>query len=951
MNPRNPTVPAATYRVQFTKDFTFRDAVRLVDYWHALGITDLYASPFLKARPGSVHGYDVVDQTCINPEIGSEEDLARLHEALAARQMGLLVDIVPNHMCVGTNENAWWNDVLMMGRSSLYADTFDIDWRPPKSELRDKVLLPVLGNQYGKVLEDGELKVCESDGLLAVSYFDRRFPLAPSTYALVLEGALGRLRGGPGGDEPAARRLTELLALASRLPAQNETVSDRLSSSQREKEALQSGLRGLLEAPAARAALDAELQAINGRKGDPGSFDRLEELLRRQAYRLSFWRVAGEQINYRRFFEINDLAAIRVEDSRVRDAVHAKTFELVDRGWITGLRVDHVDGLREPRAYLDAISQRTKGIYVVVEKILAIDERLPRSWATEGTTGYEMLNLVNRLFVARAGETALRATYDQVRSVRGSFADIVYASKRLMLHGAMASELAVLARRLDRISEQHRWSRDFTLGTLQHVLTETIACFPVYRTYVAEGDEEVAPQDVTHVRAALSAARRRNPGVEGSAFEFLGDVLLMRDPAGLGEAERAERRDFVLRFQQLTGPVMAKGLEDTAFYRYFPLVSLNEVGGAPDCMSLSVEEFHRAMEERARERPAALSASSTHDTKRGEDARARLNVLSEIPAEWTEALAHFREIAAPLKPRLNGESAPDGDDELYIYETLLGALPFGQMDDAAIADLLPRAQAAVIKALHEAKRNTSWTYPNAEYEEATSTFVARLLDRAGPFFPALEALARRLELPAQLTALAQVVLKITAPGVPDFFQGTELWNLSMVDPDNRRAVDFSARQGALAALRESKESRAGLARSLLAEPADGKVKLWTTATLLACRRQERELFGRGSYVPLGLEGARRDNVVAFARRWQQRVAVTVVGRFFADMPQGVVGEPWGDTSLVIPPELSPGTLTDALTGQSIDTSGDRLRIADLFAVLPFCVLIGGRSGPESSAPS
>jgi (1->4)-alpha-D-glucan 1-alpha-D-glucosylmutase len=941
VNPRNPIVPGATYRVQFTKDFTFRDAVRLVDYWDALGITDVYASPFLKARPGSVHGYDVVDQTSINPEIGTEQDLASLHEALATRRMGLLVDIVPNHMCVGTNENVWWNDVLENGRRSRHADTFDIDWHPPKPELRDKVLLPVLGNQYGKVLEDGELKVCESGGALSVTYFDRRFPMGPASYSRVLEGVVGRLRAGHPGDEPAASRLADLGQRAGVLAGHGATASARPSERQGDMKALQKDLRALLEeSPVARAAFDDELRAINGHKGDPGSFDRLEELLGRQAYRLSFWRVAAEQINYRRFFEINDLAAIRVEDPRVRDAVHAKTFELVDRGWITGLRVDHVDGLREPRAYLEAISERTRGLYVVVEKILATDERLPRSWATEGTTGYEMLNLVNRLFVARAGEAALRSIYDQVRSVRDSFADVLYASKRLMLQGAMASELAVLARRLDRISEQHRWSRDFTLGTLQHVLGETIACFPVYRTYVAEGDNEVSPQDVTHVRAALSNAKRRNPAVDASAFEFLGDVLMMRDPAGLSEPDRAERRDFVLRFQQLTGPVMAKGLEDTSFYRYFPLLSLNEVGGSPDGMSLSTEEFHRAMEERSRERPAGLSASSTHDTKRGEDARARLNVLSEIPDEWAETLAHLRELAAPLKPRLDGEPAPDGDDELYIYQTLLGAFPFGPVDDGVLADLLPRAQAAVIKALHEAKRRTSWTYPNTQYEEATAAFVARLLDRAGAFFPALETFAARLDRPAQLGALSQLVLKITAPGVPDFFQGTELWTLSMVDPDNRRPVDFAARRDALSALAASKQRPADLARSLLAEPADGRIKLWTTATLLACRRRERELFARGSYLPIQVEGARRENVVAFARRWQQRVAVTVVGRFFTTLPEGFVGQAWGDTSLVIPPELTLDDLTDALTGEVVGISRERLPVADVLGVLPFSVLSG-----------
>src|SRR6266700_730727 len=555
-------LPSSTYRLQLSKGLTFRQALGLVDYLDQLGITDLYLSPFLKSRPGSTHGYDVVDPRVINPEIGTENDLRALHEALAARGMGLVADVVPNHLCISTNDNVWWNDVLARGPASQHAHTFDIDWHPPKRELHDKVLLPVLGDQYGKVLENGDLHVAETDGVLFVHYCDRRFPLSPSSAAAVRAEAVRRLPTGAG-DTGGTRAHTAEAALA--------------------------------------ATLQQELAAINGEKGQPRSFDRLEELLGQQAYRLAFWRVAGEQINYRRFFEINDLAAIRVEDPEVMDAVHAKIFDYYDRGWITGLRIDHVDGLRDPRAYLDRVAARCPGAYVVVEKIIAADERLPLGWACAGATGYKFLNLLNGLWVARAGEKPLRALFDEIRETHGSFADTVYESKRLILQSSMTGELSVLARRLDRISEQHRWSRDFTLGALHQALAETIACFPVYRTYVAPGDTEVPPQATQHVRAALAGARRRNPALDGSLFEFVGEVLLMRDPEGLSADDRRERRDFVARFQQLTGPVMAKGLEDTAFYRYFPLLSLNAVGGGPARFGLTVEEFHRAMEERTRE--------------------------------------------------------------------------------------------------------------------------------------------------------------------------------------------------------------------------------------------------------------------------------------------------------------------------------------------------------------
>jgi (1->4)-alpha-D-glucan 1-alpha-D-glucosylmutase len=784
--------------------------------------------------------------------------------------------------------------VLARGQQSPFARYFDVDWRPPKPELRNKVLLPVLGDQYGKVLESGDLHIADDQGALFVHYGDRRFPLSPTSAAAL------RARSG-------------------------------------------------------------ELETINGCKGQPHSFDRLEELLAAQAYRLSFWRVAGEQINYRRFFDINDLAAIRMEDPAVMDAVHGKIFDLVDRGWITGLRVDHVDGLRDPRGYLDRLAERCRGIYVVVEKIIAADERMPLAWAAEGATGYKFLNQLNGLWIARTGERPLRALFDELRATRDSFADVVYESKRLILQSSMAGELSVLARRLDRISEQHRWSRDFTLGALQQALTETIACFPVYRTYIAAGDTEVPPQAVQHVRAALAAARRRNPALEGSVFTFLGEVLLMRDPDGLSEEQRTERRDFVARFQQLTGPVMAKGLEDTAFYRYFPLLSLNEVGGGPDRFGMSVDEFHRAMEERTRERPGGMSATSTHDTKRGEDARVRLDVLSEIPAEWAAAVGEWRRVAARRKSRGGGEAAPDAEDEYYIFQTLVGALPFADAGTAPDGDLITRVQQAVEKAMREAKRNSSWIDPNAPYEQATREFIARLLDPTGPFLPCVTAFLESIRRPSQLAALAQLVVKATAPGIPDFYQGTELWDLSMVDPDNRRPVDFAVRRRALAELSRddgAASGRAARAAELLASADDGRIKLWLTATLLRSRRRERDLFAHGSYIPLAVEGPRRDNVVAFARRWQGRVVIVIASRFFTQLPADGMGEAWQDTAIAVPPEVPIHAFIDELTGTpgrvaSDETSADagaavRIPLGPLLGTLPFAVLFADVDRPNGA---
>jgi (1->4)-alpha-D-glucan 1-alpha-D-glucosylmutase len=942
---RSHRVPGATYRLQFNERFTFRHALEWLDCWQELGITDLYASPFLVARSGSVHGYDVVDPRKINPAIGTESDLERLHEALESRGMGLIMDLVPNHMCVNTNDNLWWNDVLENGPSSPFAGFFDIDWKPPKTELRDKVLLPVLSEQYGRVLENGELRLAEAEGGLTVNYGDRRFPLDPGTYPMILGGAARRLREKEGSDDAAVRHLESIIAAAESLPPRIVTRAETAHERQREKETLKSRLRDLLrESGPARRSLDDELREMSGSKGTPRSFDRLEELLAAQGYRLSYWRVAAEHINYRRFFEINDLAAVRIEDPVVLETIHGKAFELRERGWVTGFRVDHIDGLLKPKRYLEDIQKRAAAPYVVVEKILSNGERLPQEWPTEGTTGYEFLNAVNGIFVSRRGEESLRSFYDEWRTVRGSFADIVYESKRLVLEASMSSELSVLARRLDRISEQHRWSRDFTIGTLQEVLAATIACFPVYRTYVTTEDVETSSQDAAHIRTALDAGKLRSTHVSASAFDFLGEVLLSRYPEGLTDGERAERRDFVLRFQELTGPVAAKGVEDTAFYRYFPLLSLNEVGGTPARFGMLLDEFHKEMEERARIHPIALSATSTHDTKRGEDNRARLNAISEIPDAWIAAVAQWRELARPLKTSVNGAAVPDFDDEYYIYQTIVGAWPPSGLVDDEWSTFSSRVQGAVEKAIKEAKRNTSWIHPNPAYEQAVKTFVSRILDRSGTFAPTFAAFVSRIMLPGLLTSLAQVVIKTTAPGVPDFFQGTELWDFSLVDPDNRRRVDFGKRRKLLNDLDRSSSFGLRAIEELWRTPEDGRIKLFVTRRLLKRRLEEGELFLRGSYHPLATEGRRKDNVIAFARCNQGRVSITISGRFFVEMSEESrrvpLRESWGDTVVRIPPEWAIGELEDALTGVKCRLSGSNVRMEEVFHLMPYTVLLG-----------
>lgn len=948
MTVRSHRIPGATYRLQLNKHFTFREALRWVDYWHALGITDLYASPFLVARPGSIHGYDVVDPRTINPEIGTEGDLQCLHEALERNGMGLIMDLVPNHMCVDTNDNVWWNDVLENGPSSPFAKFFDIDWKPSKVELLGKVLLPVLGDQYGKVLENGELRLAEGEGVLCVHYGERRFPIGPATYPMVLEGAARRLRSQADRDEVAVESMDSVIEAAQRTLSRSEASAEKAGEKPREAALVKARLRDLLHASsAARQALNDELREMNGSRGIARSFDRLEALLGQQAYRLSFWRVAAEQINYRRFFEISDLAAVRIEEPEVLETVHAKAFDLVKRGWIRGLRVDHIDGLLQPKGYLEDLRKRANVPYVLVEKILSPGERLPSGWEAEGTTGYEFLTALDGLFVSKDGETVLRAFYDGWRTVRGSFADIAYESRRLILDSAMSSELSVLSRRLDRISEQHRWSRDFTIRTLEQVVAGTIACFPVYRTYVAREDAQVTPEDAAHIRAAIADAKLRNPHVSASAFDFLGEVLLGQDPESLTDRERVERRDFVLRFQELTGPVAAKGVEDTALFRYFPLLSLNEVGGAPARFGTSVDEFHEQMEERARVHPAALSATSTHDTKRAEDNRARISTISEMPEAWIAAVTEWRELAKPMKTTLNGVAVPDVDDEYYIYQTIVGAWPL-EPDGGRSPEFSSRVQGAIEKAIKEAKRHTSWIHPNPGYEEAARTFVARILEPNGSVAPRIEAFVARIRLPGLLNSLSQLAIKITAPGVPDFFQGTELWDLSLVDPDNRRLVDFEKRRGLSRDLERLSSQGVDTVRELWRDPEDGRIKLFVTNQLLNRRRDEGDLFALGAYRPLAVEGERTGHVVAFARRWQDRMAITIAGRFFTrlldDGRRVPPSEAWGDTVVRMPADWAPGALQDAITGATIYPQAIGVRVAGALAAMPCAVLVGDARG-------
>lgn len=949
-------LPSSTYRLQLNRSFTFTDAADLVDYLGALGIGDCYLSPFLMAAPGSVHGYDVTDPTRINPEIGTPEDLRKLTDRLKQRGMGAIADVVPNHMCIDHPANEWWWDVLEDGPSSQFAHYFDIDWNPPKKDLANKVLLPILGDQYGRILEDQQISVRYDHGSFSVSVYEKSLPLAPRSWALILTPVAERLKQRLGENHEQVLELESILTALSHLPPPDEKDPDKLRERRREKEIVRKRLATLVENSAdAREEIERSRSEINGTKGEPRSFDRLEELLASQSYRLSFWRVAADEINYRRFFDINQLAAIRVEDPEVFQAVHALMFEQIKAGHIDGLRVDHSDGLRDPAEYfrrLQAASQSARNtsrpFYVVTEKILVGNEELRSDWDIEGTTGYDFLASVNGLFVDHSRRRAFSRLYEAFAGPSPSPEDLIYECKKLILQTSMSSELNVLAGRLDKISEQHRWSRDFTAASLRHVLRETVACFPIYRTYITERMERPDPEDERHIRYAIDRAKRRNRSTNESIFDFLQSILLLEDPEGIDESQRLERREFIMSLQQFTGPVMAKGLEDTASYRHFPLASLNEVGGDPRQFGTSAAEFHSRNLKRLRSWPHALLATSTHDSKRSEDVRARINVLSEIPADWYRAIRSWRALNHGHKS--NGAEVPSAAEEYHFYQTLAGVWPLKNPDRSEHERLTERVLAYIRKALREAKINSSWINPNEPYEKAVEAFIRGVLapSAENAFLREFTEFVETIKTAGMWNSLSQTLLKITSPGVPDFYQGTEVWDFSLVDPDNRRPVDYRCRREALNGLRHLQPFDEGrLIEQLMENPSHGLAKLFVTSRALCFRKSNPELFANGSYVPLRAAGERQNHVISFARILGGRSVIVVAARFFMEL--GAAGrvplgpEVWGDSALLLRRDLSRAAYRDVFSHATVEAKRNgkqSLPLAEVFAHLPVALLEG-----------
>lgn len=986
-------IPVATYRLQFNGGFGFSAARELVSFLSELGISDLYASPYLKARKGSLHGYDIVDPTSLNPEVGSEEEYDGLAEELKSHGMGQVLDIVPNHMCIASSDNAWWMDLLENGPSSVHAGFFDIDWEPVKRELKDKVLFPILGDQYGAVLENGELSLVFADGSFFLQYYDRTLPIRLKSYSAILTHRLGELEQSLSPDDPHYQELLSIGTALRNLPRHTERDPERIVERYREKEVVKRRLSALYnECPEIRVFIDLNVTIFNGSKGEPASFDLLDDLLRQQVYRLSHWRVATEEINYRRFFDINELAAIRMESPAVFTETHRLVLRLVREGKVTGLRVDHMDGLYNSTDYLGRLQKECslhrelgqlehaagskfteeeereretellrrhdellatdpgyKPFYVIGEKILTKGEKLPGEWPVFGTTGYEFANLVTGLFVDSTNAKALDAIYTRFTGGRMNYGDTVYERKKLIMQVAMSGEINALGYNLNTISEVNRHTRDFTLNSLIKALVEVIAFFPVYRTYTS--GPGVADRDRQYVEYTVARAKRKNPAVNVSIFDFIRDVLLLRFYPNMREKEKREWVDFVMRFQQITGPVMAKGVEDSAFYVYNRLVSLNEVGGSPERFGISLEAFHELNAERGRAHPFALLATSTHDTKRSEDVRARISVLSEIPDRWRAALTRWSRLNSRKKVRVDGQPVPGRNEEYLLYQTLVGAWPNEPATAEEFAAFRQRIGEYMVKAVREAKENSSWISPNLAYEEALTGFIAAILSAAADnrFLAEIREFQQLTSHCGKLSSLSATLLKITAPGIPDFYQGSELWDFSLVDPDNRRPVDFAIRKRALAELKGG-EAAAGpltLARMLAADMRDGRIKLYLICRALKLRNEKRRLFENGQYTPLPVEGERADNVCAFARIDENGSVLVIVPRFFTRLV-GHPGDPplgkdaWSGTRLLLPAAQGEGRYRNVFTGECLEPvrqeDGSILHLADIIADFPVALL-------------
>lgn len=1002
---RSIFIPSSVYRIQLNSEYTFKHAEKLVPYLKELGFEAVYCSPYFQSVPGSMHGYNITDPNRINQEIGSWEDYVKFCDALTQNSIGHIADIVPNHMGIAGNNNSWWQDILENGQSSLYSDYFDISWKPAKQELSGKVLLPVLGNFYGRVLENREIQLKYQKGGFFVTYFEHEFPIDPKTYPIILEDSEKNLQKKMGKNNPDYLELLSIITAFRNLPSNTESIPEKKMERSREKEITKQRLARLSErSEDIRGFIDNCILNLNGNKDTPESFDRIDSLLDLQAYRLAYWSVAAQEINYRRFFNINELAAIRIEDEEVFRHYHELLFTLIKEGKINGLRIDHTDGLYDPPVYfrrlqreyllqvvvkefsdssgsqgeseqidMDAVRSALETLladefvsspafYVVAEKILEHNEFLPENWIIHGTVGYDYLNALNGIFVDRRNDIQFSELYEDFIGYRIDFEDLVYDKKKSFGLVPMASEINALGQRLNLISETNRNFRDFTRNDLITAIRAVIAGFPVYRTYVAPEGVNISERDEKDIRAAVAKAVQKTPILNSAVFEFLQDALLLRLTIEAGSEEMKQYKDFLLRFQQLTGPIMAKGVEDTSFYIYNRLVSLNEVGGDPFYFGCTIKDFHAQNLSRNKRWPGSMLATSTHDTKRSEDVRMRINFLSEIPGEWKSRIREWSAFNREYKTMINGVAEPRANTEYFIYQTLIGIWPDEPLTPETRGPFIARILKYMLKSIREAKIFTNWTTSDVEYEKAVEKFTGSILvpDANNSFLKNFTDFQRKISFFGKLNSLSATVLKTGCPGVVDVYQGNETWNYCLVDPDNRQQVDFEFRWRLLNMIKGKTASKNSDLHSLCAINQENMnhLKFLYTMKGILFRRKNKEMFTAGEYIPVHVTGTRENNVVAFICKYGKNISITAAGRFFSDwnIDETYTYNPdfWGNTELILPKGMEfPSDLKDVITsdviGIKMKDQTAVIRVSDLFQTTCACILTN--TGDENNEVS
>ncbi len=926
-------IPLATYRIQFNPSFGFTAAQKIASYLEQLGVSHLYASPILTSRKGSTHGYDAVNPREIDPELGGEEQFYQLVEQLQNLNIGWVQDIVPNHMAFDS-QNKMLMDVLENGADSKYRDFFDIDWNHHYPENNCKVLAPFLGKFCGDCLESGELQIQYDQNGLTINYYDNIFPIRIESYSQVLTYNLGRLQEKLGRDNPAFVKLLGVLYTLKYIPSSEEG---------REREDQISFIKRMLwelwnDSEEVKEYIQGNIRTFNGEVGKPESFDLLESLLTEQFFRLAYWKVGNEELNYRRFFTVNDLISLRVEDENVFETTHSLILELVEEGKFDGLRIDHIDGLYDPAQYLNRLREKAPEVYLIVEKILEPEEELPITWPIQGTTGYDFLNQLNGLFCEQSNEEQFDNIYYSFIGKAASCEELIDKNKRLIIEKHLAGDIENLAHLFKKISGGYRYASDFTMYGLKSALVEILALFPVYRTYINSAGASSADRE--YIERVMTQAKKNIPNFLNE-LNFIEKFLLLEYDENLPEENREEWLRFLMRLQQFTGPLMAKGVEDTVLYVYNRLVSLNEVGSHPGDFGVSLEDFHAYNSKQIANWPHTMNTTSTHDTKRGEDVRARINVLSEIPEEWEQNLKQWREINASHKDCVGGRDIPTANDEYLFYQTLIGAFPFSKEEYPAFVE---RIKEYIIKAIREAKVHTAWLKNDSDYEDGFTNFAERVLkdSQDNQFLAALAPFQEKIQHYGILNSLSQALLKLTSPGLPDIYQGTELWDLSLVDPDNRRPVDFEKRQQYLEEIKSKSETDLiDYIAQLLENPEDGRIKLFLIYKTLQARRHYLDLFQRGIYEKLNIVGSLKSHVVGLCRELGEQKVIVIAPRLFSslvEMGEYPFGEQVWQETRIVPPADSTSVWQDVFTGKQIEGE-DALWVRDILQHFPVALLV------------